>query len=87
MPKDKVQDHSLIAWVGEDELAEINGRIGIKIGMVPAGLIPLAAMDYHLDRLDKLKSVMEAQAAAYGKRIYLVRFAFAEILDQTTEGE
>lgn len=84
--KDVIEERSILAWVGEDELVK-NGRIGIKIGAVPAGLIPLAAMDYHQDRLDKLKPAMEQQAATYGKRIYLVRFAYAEILDQTEAGE
>jgi hypothetical protein len=75
----------MYAWVGEDELG--SGRIGLKQAMVPAGMIPLAAMDYHLDRLDKLKPVMEAQAAASGKRIYLVRFQMTAIAMQTEGGE
>lgn len=37
---------AIYAWVGEDEYG--SGKVGIKQGMVPAGIIPLAAMDYHL---------------------------------------
>jgi hypothetical protein len=63
---------TIYAWVGEDELG--SGRVGIKQGRVPAGIIPLVAMDYHLDRLAKLLPGMEAQAAQSGKKIRLMRF-------------
>lgn len=76
---------SIYAWVGEDEFG--SGRVGIKQGLVPAGMIPLAAMSYHLDRLAKLKPQMEAQAAASGKKIRLVRFVEAEVAAETKEGE
>lgn len=63
---------TIYAWVGEDELG--SGKVGIKQGRVPAGIIPLVAMDYHLDRLAKLLPGMEAQAAKSGKRIRLMKF-------------
>ena len=36
----KLEDHSILAWVGEDEHG--SGVIGIKQAQVPAGFIPLA---------------------------------------------
>lgn len=76
---------TMYAWVGEDELG--SGVIGLKQALVPAGMIPLAAMGHHLDRLDKLLPAMEAQAACYGKRIYLVKFTMIEIAVETKAGD
>lgn len=76
---------ALYAWVGEDELG--SGRIGLKQGIVPAGMIPLVAMDYHLDRLAKLMPQMEQQAIKYGKKIRLVKFEATEIAAETLGGE
>lgn len=39
------------AWVGEDELG--SGEVGLKRGYVPAGLIPLVAIERHGDRMHK----------------------------------
>ena len=75
---------AIYAWVGEDEHG--SGKVGIKQGMVPAGIIPLAAMSYHLDRLAKLKPQMEIQAAASGKKIRLVKFVATEIAAETKAG-
>jgi hypothetical protein len=66
----------LFAWIGEDELG--SGRIGIKIGHVPAGFIPLAAMDFDRAKLEALAPQMQAQATLYGKTIRLARFTFAD---------
>ena len=77
---------TIYAWVGEDELG--NGKIGIKQGRVPAGIIPLAAMDYHLDRLAKLLPGMEAQAAKSGLKIRLMKFvSTGEVVAETKAGE
>jgi hypothetical protein len=75
---------AIYAWVGEDELG--SGRVGLKQGITPAGCIPLAAMDYHLDRLAKLKPQMEAQAAKSGMKIRLCRFEMTGILAETKAG-
>lgn len=82
----KIEDHTILAWVGEDELG--SGRIGIKQGLAPAGFIPLAAMDYDAHKLQRpeLRLQMEAQAATYGKRIRLVRFRFEEVVEETEHG-
>jgi len=76
---------AIYAWIGEDEFG--SGKVGLKQGVVPAGTIPLVAMDYHLDRLAKLLPQMEAQAAAYGKKIRLVKFVATEIAAETKAGE
>jgi hypothetical protein len=77
---------AIYAWIGEDE--EGSGRVGIKQGRVPAGIVPLAAADFHLDRLVKLLPLMEAQAVKYGKKIRLVKFAITkEIVSETKAGK
>jgi hypothetical protein len=75
----------IYAWIGEDELG--SGKTGLKVGMTPAGYIPLAAMDFHLDRLAKLTPQMEAQAAESGKKIYLCEFTFERVAAATKAGE
>lgn len=34
----RIEDHSIVAWVGEDEMG--SGRIGIKQGLVPSRVHP-----------------------------------------------
>lgn len=79
------KDLAIYAWVGEDEHG--SGKVGIKMGLVPAGMIPLAAMDYHLDRLAKMMPAMEAQAATFGKKIRLCKFVLTEVAAETKAGE
>ena len=76
---------AIYAWVGEDELG--SGRVGLKQGRTPAGFVPLAAMDYHLDRLAKLMPMMEEQAAKYGKKIRLCKFVMTEVAAKTKAGK
>lgn len=73
---------SLYAWIGEDELG--SGEIGIKQGLVPAGLIPLVAISK--PKMDGLKIQMNTQARVYGKKIRLARFVFVEVVDETAAG-
>jgi len=75
---------ALYAWVGEDEFG--SGRVGLKQGLTPAGMIPLAAMDYHLDRLAKLMPALEAQARQSGKKIRLCKFVMVEVAAETKAG-
>ncbi len=72
----RVEELELLAWVGEDEMG--SGRIGIKQALVPAGMIPLAAIGDHLDRLtsDNLLQGLQLQATHFGKTIRLCRFRF-----------
>jgi len=81
---EQISDLAIYAWVGEDEHG--SGKVGIKQGRVPAGMIPLVAMSYHLDRLAKLKPAMEAQATVCGKRIRLIKFVAVEIAAETKAG-
>ena len=82
-----LKDLAIVAWVGMDENG--SGRVGIKQGHVPAGLIPLVAMDYHEHKLKRPELViqLEAQAATWGKRIRLVRFRAEEVILETEHGE
>jgi hypothetical protein len=73
----------LFAWLGEDEFG--SGEIGLKQAQVPAGLIPIVAI--HREKLEKYWAQAEAQAATYGKRIYLCRFELVEVLLETQHGE
>ena len=84
---EQLRKHALYAWVGEDEFG--SGRIGLKQGQVPAGMIPLVTMDYDQHKIDRapLRAALEAQARTYGKKIRLVKFVFAEIVRETTAGE
>lgn len=78
--KPNLRDVELLAWIGEDERgSEI---IGIKQGLVPAGLIPLVAIGEHADRMtrDYLVEGMQAQTDTWGKRIFLARFKFVEVV-------
>ena len=70
-PLDEIE---LWAWLGEDELG--SGIIGIKQALVPAGMIPLVAIDR--EEMERLTVAMEIQAGLYGKRISLCRFKFVE---------
>lgn len=84
---EELKDLEILAWVGVDERG--SGRVGIKQGLVPAGMIPLAAMDYDAHKLQRPEMLLqlEAQAATWGKRIRLVRFRFAEVVMETEHGE
>lgn len=77
--------HTIYAWIGEDELG--SGVVGLKQALTPAGMIPLAAMGHHLDRLTKLKPVMELQATACGKKIRLCKFEMVEVTTETSAGK
>lgn len=74
----------MYAWIGEDELG--SGVVGLKQGLTAAGMIPLAAMEHHLDRLTRLAPAMEQQAATYGKKIRLCKFVMTEVVSETKAG-
>lgn len=81
-----LEDHSLYAWVGEDELG--SRRIGLKQGLVPAGYIPLVTMDYDARKImrGEIRLGLEQQAKTYGKKIRLVRFKFDAVIEETEAG-
>jgi hypothetical protein len=76
---------TLYAWVGEDERG--GGKIGLKQGMVPAGFIPLVAMDYDLEKLERLAPQMEAMSQQFGKKIRLCKFVMEMVVFQTEGGD
>jgi hypothetical protein len=80
---ERLRDVELFAWVGEDELG--SGQIGIKQGLVPAGLIPIVATSRKVARPD-IAAQMHGQAQTSGKRIYLVRFTATEVVMETITG-
>lgn len=76
----------IYAWIGEDELG--SGKVGLKQGRVPAGMIALVAMDYDLHKIAKLLPQMEAQAAESGMKIRLMKFeATGEVVAETKAGK
>lgn len=83
----ELKDLVIVAWVGMDELG--SGKVGLKQELVPAGMIPLAAMECDRHKLERpaLRLGLELQAMQYGKRIRLVRFRAEEILLETEHGE
>lgn len=84
---DELKGLTLVAWVGEDEHG--SGKVGIKQGLVPAGMIPLAAMEYDRHKLERtvLRLALELQAKQYGKRIRLIRFRAEDVLIETEHGK
>jgi len=74
-----MEEFELYAWMGEDELG--SGEIGIKQAQVPAGYIPLVAIKPEKIAAEYIKEQLLKQAVTYGKKIYLVRFKFSEIVE------
>jgi hypothetical protein len=79
---DEVCQLEVYAWVGRDEFG--SGVIGLKQGVVPAGTIPMVAIDQQ--KLDKYWNNAEQQAEAYGQRIYLVKLVVVEVVRETKHG-
>jgi hypothetical protein len=73
----------LFAYLGEDEFG--SREIGIKQATVPAGLIPMVAV--RRDKMETHFAQLEAQAAVFGRRIYLCRFQLVEVLRETEHGQ
>jgi hypothetical protein len=62
----------LYAWIGEDEFG--SGVIGLKQALVPAGYIPLVAVDRAKIDRPAIRDQLSAQARLYGKTIRLAEF-------------
>lgn len=78
MVPDNVSEMVLYAWVGEDEHG--SGEVGLKQGIVPAGVIPLVACkDGKVDQ-NYIVDQLQRQADTFGKPIRLCRFVFSEQL-------
>ena len=73
---ENVKEIYLYAWLGEDEHG--SGKVGLKQALVPAGYIPLVAVDeFKMDQL-YIQQALQAQATKYGKTIRLCKFKFVE---------
>jgi hypothetical protein len=82
---ERLQAVELFAWLGEDEYG--SGEIGLKQALVPAGCIPLVAVDPTKVNRTQLVGAMREQAAAFGRKIYLCRYRLEEVIYATPEGE
>lgn len=80
----KIKRTELFAWIGEDELG--SDVIGIKQGLVPAGYVPIVAIAEDKVNRPEIIGQFENQAGQYGKKIYLCRFVFEEVVRATEEG-
>jgi hypothetical protein len=69
----------LYAWVGPNDAFDAKDEAwGIKQGIVPAGYIPLVAVDCW--KMEKLWPQMAGLAKVTGKVRYLARFEFAGVV-------
>jgi hypothetical protein len=84
MTPKRIQEIELYAWVGEDELG--SGEIGLKQGLVPAGCIPLVAIDKEKISRGYIVEQLEAQAKHCGKRIFLCKFICVGVEMETVHG-
>lgn len=80
---DDLADVELFAWLGVDEFG--SGQIGLKQGVVPAGIIPIVSTKR--EKVEKYWDQAEKQAREHGKRIYLCCFKLVEVLRETEAGE
>lgn len=74
----RVEDLELYAYVGLDELG--SGELGLKQARVPAGYIALVATNQAKLDGNYIKNQLALQMRAYGQKIQLVRFKFAEVV-------
>lgn len=70
----------LYAWIGEDELG--SGKVGLKQARVPAGMIPIVAIDRSKVDQEYIIAQLELQARMWGRPIKLVRFEMVEVLKE-----
>jgi hypothetical protein len=75
----------LYAWVGEDELG--SGEMGLKQGLVPAGMIPLVATKREKVDQSYIEKPLALQSQRWEKPIYLVRFTAVEIVKRAGKAD
>jgi len=69
----------LYAWVGPNDAFDAkDDKWGLKQGIVPAGIIPLVAVD--CEKVERQWPQMAGLAKATGKVRYLARFEFAGVV-------
>lgn len=69
----------LYAWIGEDEFG--SGVVGLKQAVVPAGIVPLVAIDRTKIDRPEIRRQLQNQANVYGKPIRLAEFELTADLD------
>ena len=74
---EKMKKTPLYAWMGEDEYT---GEVGLKQGIVPAGFIPLVAVNGQKIDRDFIIAQLQIQANTYGKPIRFCKYEFVEEL-------
>jgi len=76
---EQLENLVLYAWVGPNDAPDAkDDKWGIKRGIVPAGDIPLVAVDSW--RVEKQWPQMKGWAVRTGKVRYLARFEFAGVV-------
>jgi hypothetical protein len=76
---DELRELVLYAWVGpNDDIPAPDDKWGIKQGVVPAGYIPLVAVD--CEKIERQWPQMAGLAKATGKVRYLARLDFAGVV-------
>jgi hypothetical protein len=76
---EELENLVLYAWVGPNDAPGAKDDVwGIKQGIVPAGCIPLVAVD--CEKVEKQWPQMRGLAKATGKVRYLARFEFAGVV-------
>jgi hypothetical protein len=78
----------LFAWVGEDDRMDgpRTDDIGIKQAVCAAGCIPMVAVTVGKMSQEYIRQQMETLAAMTGKKRYLARFTFQEVVAETKGG-
>jgi hypothetical protein len=78
--RDKLAALTLVAYMGEDEHG--SGQIGIKQGLVPAGMIPIVAVGSDLHKLERrdLVEQFQRQADASGKPIAICEYRLERVI-------
>jgi hypothetical protein len=79
----KPEDMTLWAWVGDDDGPEGDGGLGIKQGVVPAGVIPMVACRKEKMTQAYIVAQMNKFTKQLGKKRYLARFKFDGIEMET----
>lgn len=73
---ERLKEIELFAYLGEDEYG--SGEIGLKQALVPAGCIPMVAVDR--EKMERYKHLLQAQSDSGGKTIYFCRYELKEII-------
>lgn len=75
---EQIENMHLWAWVGPDDVT-YSGVVGIKIGITPAGAIPLVACIEDKMKQRYIREGNRAMVKLRNEKRYLVRFRFEAI--------